>query len=115
MSTVRVPRTVTTEEVSDALKQGLGPKYNVLPGVAMNWNPLGKPRPGHPDMVTVGSAPSRLFRAEVKLSQQPGQTNLHVIAGGIGPVPRLLNRFGIAEKVRKVLQAAPFSEAHPIT
>jgi hypothetical protein len=114
MPTITTPRTVTTEEVSDALKQGLGPKYEVLPGVAMNWNPLGKPRPGHPEMITVGSAPSRLFRAEVKLSQQSGQTNLHVIAGGIGPIPRLLNRFGIAEKVREVLQTAPFSEAPPI-
>ena len=38
---------------------------------------------------------------------EPDRTVLHVIAGGIGPVPRLINRFWIAEKVRRVLQAAP--------
>jgi hypothetical protein len=98
---------VRVDEISEALRQGLGPKYKVWPGVGMNWNPVGKPRPDHPDMITVGTAPSRLFRAEVKLSHQSGQTSLHVIAGGIGPLPRLINRFWIAEKVRRVLQAAP--------
>ena len=107
MPTIAVPRAdVTTEEVSEVLRQGLGPKYQVLPGVGMNWNPVGNPRPDHPDMITVATAPSRLFRAEVKISQQPDRTVLHVIAGGIGPVPRLINRFWIAEKVRRVLQAA---------
>jgi hypothetical protein len=108
MSTITVPRVdVTTDEVSEALRQGLGPKYKVLPGVGMNWNPVGKPRPDHPDMITVGTAPSRLFRAEVKISRRPGETVLHVIAGGIGPLPRLVNRFWIVEKVRRALQAAP--------
>jgi hypothetical protein len=108
MSTITVPRAdVTTEEVSEALRQGLGPKYNVLPEMGMNWNPVGNPRPDHPDMITVGTASTRLFRAEVKISQRSSQTVLHVIAGGITLPLRLLNRFWIAEKVRRVLQAAP--------
>lgn len=113
MRTITIPQTVTTEDVSDALKQGLGPKYKVLPGMAMNWNPVGKPRADHPDMITIGSVPNQLFRAEVKLSHQPGQTTLHVIGGGIGPIVRLVNRFGIAERVTRVLRAAPFSEILP--
>jgi hypothetical protein len=108
MSTITIPRAdVTTDEVSAALEQGLGPKYNVLPGMGMNWNPVGNPRPNHPDMITVGKASTRLFRAEVKVSQRSGQTVLHVIGGGIGPPLRLLNRFWIAQKVCRVLQAAP--------
>jgi hypothetical protein len=108
MSTVTIPRAdVTTEEVSEALRKGLGPKYNVLPGMGMNWNPVGNPRPEHPDMIAVGAGSTRLFRAEVKVSQRAGQTVLHVIAGGITLPLRLLNRFWIAEKVRRVLQASP--------
>lgn len=70
----------------------------------MNWNPVGGPRPDHPDMITVETTPTRLFRAEVNVSPQPGATVVHVIAGGIGPLPRLVNRLWIAEKVRRVLQ-----------
>jgi len=55
-------------------------------------------------MITVGTTPTRLFRAEVKVSQHPGKTIVQIIAGGIGPLPRLLNRFWIAEKVRRVLR-----------
>jgi hypothetical protein len=113
MSTITVSRAVTTDEVSEALTQGLGSKYKVLPGVGMNWNPVGKPRSDHPDLITVATTPERLFRAEVKLSQGSGQTVLHVIAGGIGPVPRLINRFWIAEKVHRILKDAPFKVAGP--
>jgi hypothetical protein len=108
MPTITVPRpNVTTEEVSEVLRQGLGPRYNVLPGKGMNWNPAGGPRPDQPGKIVVGTGSIRLFRAEVVLSQRAGQTVLHVIAGGLTLVPRLANRLWIAEKVRRVLQAAP--------
>jgi hypothetical protein len=108
MLTITVPRAdVTVEEVSELLRRGLGARYHVWPGAAMNWNPFGKPRPDHFDMITVGTTPSRLFRAEVKLSREPGQTVLHLIAGGIGPGPRLVNRFWIVERVLRVLETAP--------
>lgn len=107
MPTLTISRSeVTTEEISEALRKGLGPRYTVLPGMGMNWNPLGAPRPDHPDMITIGTTPTRLFRAEVKVSPQPGRTIVHVIAGGIGPLPRLVNRFWIAGKVSRVLQTA---------
>ena len=42
MPTITVPRPgVTTEEVSEVLRQGLGPRYNVPPGNGINWNPVG--------------------------------------------------------------------------
>jgi hypothetical protein len=108
MPTITVPRAdVTIEEVSEALRQGLGPRYKVLPGMGMNWNPVGNPRPDHPDMIVVGTGSTRLFRVEVKISPRSGQTLLHVIAGGIGLPLRLVNRFWIAEKVRRVLRSAP--------
>jgi len=108
MPTITVPRTdVATQEVSEVLRHGLRPRYNVLPGKGMNWNPVGKPRADKPDKVVVGTGSTRLFRAEVTISRHSGTTDLHVIAGGISLLPRLLNRLWIAEKVRRVLQAAP--------
>jgi hypothetical protein len=108
MPTITVPRPdVTTEEVSEVLSGGLGPRYNVLPGKGMNWNPVGGPRPDQPGKIVVGTGSTRLFRAEVVLSQRSGQTVLHVIAGGLTLVPRVINRLWIAERVRRVLQAAP--------
>ena len=108
MSTITVPRPdVTTEEISEVLRQRLGPRYNVLPGKGMNWNPVGNPRADHRDKIVVGTGSTRLFRAQVTISQHSGQTVLHVIAGGISLPVRLSNRFWIAEKVRRALQAAP--------
>src|ERR1039457_3232996 len=85
MSTITIPRPeVTTGEASEVLRRGLGPRYNVLPGKGMNWNPVGNPR-----------------------ADRPGQPVLHVVLGGLTLPVRLTNRLWIAEKVRRVLQAAP--------
>jgi hypothetical protein len=108
MPTITVPRPdVTTEEVSEVLRQRLGPRYNVLPGKGMNWNPVGSPRADQPGKIVIGTGSTRLFRAEVIISQRSGQTVLHVVAGGISLPVRLTNRLWITEKVRRILQAAP--------
>jgi hypothetical protein len=108
MPTITIPRpNVTTDEVSEALRRGLGPRYNVLPGKRMNWSPVGHPRADHPDKIVVGTGSTRLFRAEVTISQHSGQTVLRVSTGGISLLIRLTNRFWITGKVRRVLQAAP--------
>lgn len=50
MSTITVARAnVTSQEVSEALRDGLGPGYNVQPGMRMARHPFfpsfGKPHP----------------------------------------------------------------------
>jgi hypothetical protein len=108
MSTITIPRPdVTTEEVSEVLRRGLGPRYNVLPGKGMNWNPAGKPRAHLPSQIVVGTGSTRLFRAQVTISQHSGETDLRVLAGGLSLLVRLANRFWIAGRVGRVLQAAP--------
>lgn len=108
MFTITVPRSdVTSDEVADALRAGLGRRYNVLPGMGVNWNPVGGPRPNHPDTIVVGTGSTRLFRAQVRISQDAGETILHVSPGGVSLVPRLTNALWIARRVRQVLRAAP--------
>ena len=65
MSTVIVPRAdLTSKEVSDALRDGLGPKYNVLPGMQMNRRRFGHLHPDQPDAILVGTGSNRFRRAE---------------------------------------------------
>jgi hypothetical protein len=107
MSTITVPRSdVTSDEVADALRRGLGSRYRVLPGVGVNWNPFGAPRPDHPDTIVVGTGSSRLFRARVRISHDAGATVLYVSPGGLG-WPRLTNRLWIVRKVDQALRADP--------
>jgi hypothetical protein len=108
MSTITFPRSVVTrDEVAEALRQGLGPRYHVLPGTGVNcWNPVGGPRPNHPDPIVVGTGSTRLSRAQVRISHDAGETILHVSPGGIGLLT-LTNRLWIVRKVRHVLRAAP--------
>jgi len=107
MFTITLPRSdVTSGEVVDALRRGLGPRYSVLPGKGVNWNPVGAPRPDHPDTIMVGTGSTRLFRAQVRISHEAGETILNVSPGGIGPVPRITNGLWIARKMRQVLRGA---------
>lgn len=108
MFAITVPRSdVTSDEVAGALRQGLGSRYKVLPGTGVNcWNPVGGPRPGHPDTIVVGTGSTRLSRAQVRISHDAGETSLRVSAGGIGLLT-LTNRLWIVRKVRQVLCAAP--------
>jgi len=108
MFTITVPRPdLTTDEVANLLRQGLEPRYNVLPETALNWNPVGNPRPDHPDRIVVGTGSNRLFRAQVKLSRRPGETILHVSPGGISLLPRVTNRLRIVRRVSQALHDAP--------
>lgn len=98
---------VSTEEVADALRQGLAPKYNVLPGVGINWNPVGNVRANHPDSIVVRPGSNRFIRTQVKLSRDSGETTLHVSPGGLTLTARLTNRLGLDRKVLRVLRDAP--------
>jgi hypothetical protein len=105
MSTITVPREdVTSQEVADALRSGLGPRYEVQPGMRMPRSPLGSPRPDRPELILVSSSP--MVRAQVKLIHRPGQTDIRVTPGGVlGDL--LMNAFGIAPTVRRALRDAP--------
>ena len=108
MSTITVARPdVTTAEVADALRWGLGSRYTVLPETGVNWNPAGAPRADHPDSIVVGTGSARVFRAQVKVSHDAGSTILHVSPGGLSLVPRLTNRLWITRKAGNVLRADP--------
>ena len=102
MSTITVRRRdVTAEEVTDALRAGLDPRYEVASGMRMPRVPLlGTPRPDRPELILVSS--SAIARAQVRIIRHSGQTDIRVTPGGL-----LINTIGIAAKVRRVLRDAP--------
>jgi hypothetical protein len=104
MPTVTVPRQVTSQEVVEALRTGLNPRYEVQPGVRMPRPPFAKPRPGGPELIMVTAGP--MVRAQVKVSPQAGGTDLKITPGGmLGDL--LMNTLGIAQEVRRILSKAP--------
>jgi hypothetical protein len=101
MSTITVHRhDVTAEEVTDALRAGLDPRYDVEPGMRMSRVPVfGTPRPDRPELILVSS--STMARAQVRIIRHSGRTDIRVTPGGL-----LINTIGIAGKVRQVLRDA---------
>ena len=111
MSTVTIRRgDVSSEQVTDVLRQGLGRRYHVLPGQRINAKPASAGS-GSPDTILVGTGSNRVFRADLAISRHSGQTIVHIRPGGLpGTWPggiQLINAAGIARKVSQVLQAAP--------
>jgi hypothetical protein len=103
MSTVTVPRRdLTTEEVVTVLRDGLGARYNVLPGMAIGRSALRGPSEGRPNMILVGTGDSRIVKAQVTITGRGGQTELRISPGGIS-WDLLLNALGVARKIRRVL------------
>jgi hypothetical protein len=107
MSTVTIPRAdVTSDEVSAALSEGLGPRYDVQPGMKAPLLGWGEPEEGQPDDIVVGTGTSRVWRAQVRIDRQAGQTRIRVAPAGLIWI-RLINTFGVARKARRALLAAP--------
>ncbi len=105
MSTVAVPRDVTSKEVLEALRSGLDPRYEVLPGMRMPRSPLfGRPRPSEPELIMVTAGP--MVRAQVRIIPRAGRTDLRITPGGVlGDL--LMNTLGVAREVRQALLDAP--------
>lgn len=105
MSTVTVPRDVTSNEVVEALRDGLDPRYEVLPGTLMPRSPFfGAPRPSGPELIMVTAGP--MVRAQVRVVPGPGRTELRITPGGVlGDL--LMNALGVARQVRQALINAP--------
>ena len=107
MPTVTVPRAdLTPEEVVSALRDGLGEEYNVLPGKAMGRTMYQAEHDGQSNEILVGTGQNRLVKAQVTLTPRGGQTELRISAGGL-TWDWLMNSFGVAQKVKKVLTSAP--------
>jgi hypothetical protein len=107
MSTITVPRQdLTTEEVVTLLRDGLGNGYNVLPGMAMGRTALQGPHKGRPNTIVVGTGDNIIVKAQVTITQRDGQTDLRISPGGL-TADLLVNTFGIARKIRRVLASSP--------
>jgi hypothetical protein len=112
MATVTIARSdVRSEEVVEALRHGLGPRYHVLPGTGITANADAGAGPDQPDTILVATGSNRVFRAEVVITRHSGQTLIEARPGGLpGTWPgglKLVNRLGVARKVHQVLRAAP--------
>jgi hypothetical protein len=107
MPTVTVPRAdLTTEEVVQALKDGLGDGYNVLPGMAMGRTVYQSAHEGTANTIVVGTGENRVVKAQVTITARNGQTELRISPGGLS-WDWVLNSLGIARKVQRVLASAP--------
>ena len=105
MSAITIPRPdVATKEVSATLRDGLGPQYQVLPGMETRVLP-GEPDPGSPDSIVVGTGSAHVFRAQLRVDRRGGQTRIRVEPARLFWI-RLVNTFVIAPRVRRVLRAA---------
>jgi hypothetical protein len=106
MPTVTIPRAdLTTDEVVAVLRDGLGTGYNVLPGMTIGQTALEGPQHGRPNTIVVGTGRNRVVKAQVTIISKAGRTQLRISPGGI-TWDRLLNTFGIARKVHRVLASS---------
>jgi hypothetical protein len=111
MPTVTVPRAdLTTEEVVSALRDGLGDGYNVLPGKAMGRPAWSGPHEGRPNTIVVGTGDNRVVKAQVTLVPRDGRTELRISPGGLAG-DLLMNTFGIARTIQRVLASSPILSA----
>jgi hypothetical protein len=111
MARITIARSdVTSEEVVDALRHGLGPRYHVAPGTGIPANSDTGPGPDQPDTILVATGSDRVFRAEVVIARHSGRTLIEVRPGGLpGMWPgglKLVNRLGVARTAHQVLRAA---------
>jgi hypothetical protein len=107
MYTVSIPQAdLSVEDVVDALRDGLGPRYNVLPGSQLIRAPFSAPVPGSPDTIVVGIDSNRVWRAQVRIVRLPAGSELRISPGGLLS-DFVLNALGIARQTRRVLSRAP--------
>ena len=107
MYTITVARSeLAPDEVVQALRDGLGPGYNVLPGMRQTRAPFSEPVPGSPDTIVVGIRSNRVQRAQVTIVRGSGRSEIHISPGGLIS-DLVLNTLVIARRVHRVLVNAP--------
>jgi hypothetical protein len=72
----------------------------------MTLNPFGHPHPDQPDAILVGKGFNTVIRDEVNIVRRSERTELRIRPGGV-PGQLVLNTFGLAPKIRRVLREAP--------
>ena len=107
MPTITIPQPgVTNDEITRALRAGLGSRYNVLPGMRTARRPMAGPEPAQPDTILVGTGSNRLFKAQLTISRNAsGRTDVRISPGGLG-WETIVNSLRIVPKVRRVLSDA---------
>ncbi len=107
MFTITVRRAdLSTEEVAETLRRGLGPTYNVLPGMRQTRAPFSEPVPGSADTIVVGTGSNRVRRAQVTIVRRAGLSELHISPGGLIS-DLVLNTLVTARAIHRVLADAP--------
>ena len=107
MYTLTSPRSdLRTNEVVQALRDRLGPGYNVLPGMRQTRARFSEPVPGSPDTIVVGTSSNRVQRAQVTIVRGSGRSEIHISPGGVIS-DLVLNTLVIARKVHRVLASTP--------
>jgi len=102
MRTVTILRPdITSDEVVDVLSRALGPDYHVVASSRTNW--AARVVPADAETVLVRAGSNRVWRAYVSVVRQADRTRLRVSPGGLA-IDRLINSFGIARKVTRVLR-----------
>jgi hypothetical protein len=104
LSTITVHRSdLTSQEVVRALRDGLGSRYSVEPGLRLAASSFIPAQQAQPDEIVVSGG--SVLRAQVSLGHQAGTTTIRIQPGGLFGI-WLVNELGIARKVRHVLQNA---------
>lgn len=107
MYTLTIPRSeLATDEVVQVLRDGLGPGYNVLPGMCQTRAPFSEPVPGSPNTIVVGIGSNRVQRAQVSVVHSAESSEIHISPGGLlGDL--VLNTLVIARQIHRVFSSAP--------
>jgi len=108
MPVLTIPRSdVTTEEVAAALREGLGPGYDVVPGMGMGRAPFGRLRSGQPDAIVVRKGSGGRGRTLVVVVRQASRTQILVGSGALTAGGVFLNALPITRRVHRALLDAP--------
>ncbi|MET9079118.1 hypothetical protein ABZX95_45015 [Streptomyces sp. NPDC004232] len=103
MSTITVRRPgVTSHDVAEQLRTGLGDGYHVIPGMRTARRPLAKPQPATDDTIYVGKGSGRLFCAHVTIVRHGAETEFQVVPGGLG-WETVVNSLGIVRRIQGLL------------
>lgn len=105
MPTVTIPREVTSDEITRALTERLGPHYQVQPGKQAHWG-FGLAEDADTDSIVVSAGSGRFVRTQVSIQRDGDRSTIRIETPG--PLQlRLLNAMGITKKVHQALIDTP--------